>query len=75
MFDSVFSVAIYTIYLIKQFPSNGHLFFSLQLHDASALFSMQLSVIFLLWFLIICSMFLVHLLLTLTMFRFMINKM
>ena len=34
----VFTVAIYTIFLIKQFPSNGHLFFSLQLHDVSALF-------------------------------------
>ena len=48
-------MAIYTIFLIKQFPSNGHLFFSLQLHDVSVLFSMLLSVIFLLWFLIICS--------------------
>ena len=26
-------VAMYTIFLAKQFPSNGHLFFSLQLHD------------------------------------------
>ena len=37
---SVSTVAIHTIFLIKQFPSNGHLFFSLQLHDFSAIFSM-----------------------------------
>ena len=35
---SVSTVAIYTIFLIKQFPSNGNLFFSLQLHDVSELF-------------------------------------
>ena len=39
---SVLTVVMYTISLAKQFPSNGHLFFSLQLHDASTLFSMQL---------------------------------
>ena len=38
MLVSVLTVAIYTIFFIKQFPSNGHLFFSLQLHDVSALF-------------------------------------
>ena len=38
MLVSVSTVAIYAIFLIKQFPSNGHLFFSLQLHDAFALF-------------------------------------
>ena len=35
MLVSVFTVAMYTIFLAKQFLSNGHLFFSLQLHDAS----------------------------------------
>ena len=69
MLLSVFTVAIYTIFLTKQFPSNAHLFFSLQLHDASTLFSMLISVIFLLWFFIICSMFLVQLWLNLTLFR------
>ena len=51
----------YTMFLVNQFPSNGHLFFSLQLHDVSTFFSMLLSVILLLWMLIICSMFLVQL--------------
>ena len=37
---SFFAVAMHTIFLTKQFPSNGHLFFSLQLHDTSAFFSM-----------------------------------
>ena len=43
MLVSVYSVAIYTIFLAKQFPSNGYLFFSLQLHDASALFYVAFS--------------------------------
>ena len=61
MLVSVFTVAMYAIFLTKQFPSNVHLFFSLQLHDVSTFFSVPLSVIFLLWFLIICSIFLVPL--------------
>ena len=36
-------MAIYTILLIKQFPSNGHLFFSLQLHNVSAFFYVAFS--------------------------------
>ena len=46
------------MFFTKQFPSNGHLFFSLQLDDASVFFSVQLSVF--LWFFIIYSMFLVQ---------------
>ena len=65
----VFTVAMYAIFLIKQFPSNGHPCFSLQFHEASTFFSVLLSVIFLLWFLIICSIFLVQLWLNLTLFQ------
>ena len=50
MLVSVFTVAIYTMFSVKLFPSNGHLLFSLRLSDASALFSMQLSVIFLFFY-------------------------
>ena len=45
---SVITAAMYPISLTKKFHSNEHLFFSFQLHDASTLFSVLLSVIFLL---------------------------
>ena len=51
MLVSVFTAAMHTIFFTKQFPSNGHMFFSLQLHDVSTYFSVLLSVIFQLWFL------------------------
>ena len=68
MLVSVFTVAMYAIFLIKKFPCNGHLFLSLQLHDACSLFYVLLSVIFQLWFLTICSMLPVQLWLNLTLF-------
>ena len=45
------TVAMYIILFTKQFPSNGHLLFSLQLPVAST-FSVLPSMIFLLWFFI-----------------------
>ena len=35
----VFTVAMYTIFFTRQFPSNGHLLFTLQLQVTSMLFS------------------------------------
>ena len=51
MLVSVFTMAMHTILLTKLFSSNGHMCFSLHLHDAStfcfcAAFSDFLSVVF-----------------------------
>ena len=65
---SVFTVAMYAIFLTTQFPSNGHMFFYFHLYDASTFFSVLLSVISLLFF-FLYVLFLVQLWLNLTLFR------